>query len=464
MKPTLFILILCSIFFDLITGAAANDEVMDHTLPQYGNIDHPGYKILRTKPLLPADFDQQVFDELWKLWPEPYLSQVERANPEERRRLTLSRYGLHEAPENTSHTGPAIGYVDDGNAGWVMNCFSCHGGQVAGHVIPGLPNTHLLLHTLTEDVRLTKLRLGKKLTHLDLGSLKIPLGTTRGTTNSVIFGVALGSLRTLDMKVKLDNPRPEYVHHDMDAPPWWHYRKKKMLYADGFSPKNHRILMQFMMIPRNGPDVLKSWEPDFEQIQDYINSLEAPKYPFAVDRDLASIGEKVFSANCAACHGTYGENEQYDQRIIPIDEIGTDRIRWEALTVDYRAWLGKSWLCRYGEDPVIADPVGYAAPPLDGIWATAPYLHNGSVPTLWHLLHPYKRPQVWSRTEEGYDAERAGLEVETFDVVPDDVAKTSDRRNYFDTSQPGKSAAGHLYPNRLTEDERRAVLEYLKTL
>ncbi|MDA0835807.1 MAG: cytochrome c [Planctomycetota bacterium] len=459
MKQLFFVVMLCS-----VTAATAAEPSVDHFSSKYGNIDHPGYKILRTKPLLPADFDQQVFDELWKIWPKQYHSLAERASPEERRRLTFSRYGLHEAPENTGHTGPALGYVDDGMSGWVMNCFSCHGGTVAGTVIPGLPNTHFLLHTLVEDVRLTKLRLGKILTHLDLGSLHMPLGTTRGTTNSVIFGVALGSLRDVDMNVHLDNPRPEYLHHDMDAPPWWHYHKKKMLYADGFSPKNHRVLMQFMMIPRNGPETLKSWEPDFEVIQDYIQSLEAPEYPFAIDRDLAAIGEKVFSANCAECHGTYGDNEHYDQRIITIDEIGTDPLRWESLTSEYRAWLSKSWLSRYGEDPVIADTAGYVAPPLDGIWATAPYLHNGSVPTLWHMLHPDERPQVWSRTESGYDTEAVGLEITTFNEVPADVGKSSERRLYFDASKPGKSTAGHVYPNRLIEEERRAVLEYLKTL
>ncbi|MFN0197371.1 MAG: cytochrome c [Planctomycetaceae bacterium] len=429
-----------------------------------GNIEHPGYQLLRTKPLLPADFDQQVFDELWKIWPEPFRSEAEIFTPAERRRLTFLRYGLHEAPENTQHIGPALGYVDDGKTGWVMNCFSCHGGKVAGRIIPGLPNTHLVLHTLTEDVRLTKLRLSKKLTHLDLGSLHMPLGTTRGTTNSVIFGVALGSLRTVDMEVKLDNPRPAYVHHDMDAPPWWHYRKKKMLYADGFSPKNHRVLMQFMMIPRNGPDVLKSWEPDFEVIQDYLNSLTPPKYPFDIDRELASRGEMIFNANCAECHGTYGENEKYDQRIIPLDEIGTDPLRWESLTVEYRAMMSKSWLSRYGQDPVIADTAGYVAPPLDGIWASAPYLHNGSVPSLWHLLHPDEKPQIWKRTENGYDTERVGLEISTFEAIPNEVKSKSDLREYFDASQPGKSAEGHLFPNRLNEDERRAVLEYLKTL
>jgi hypothetical protein len=83
---------------------------------------------------------------------------------------------------------------------------------------------------------------------------------------------------------------------------------------------------------------------------------------------------------------------------------------------------------------------------------------------LWHLFHPDDRPAVWRRTEDGYDRERLGLEVSEFDAVPEDVEITADRRRYFDTRLTGKSAAGHEFPDVLTEDEKRAVLEYLKTL
>ncbi len=104
------------------------------------------------------------------------------------------------------------------------------------------------------------------------------------------------------------------------------------------------------------------------------------------------------------------------------------------------------------------------APPLDGIWASAPYLHNGSVPTLWHLLNPDKRPTVWRRTATELDSTRVGLTVEELESVPRDITSPSARRNYFDTGRFGKSAAGHEFPLELTPHERTAVLEYLKTL
>jgi hypothetical protein len=106
---------------------------------------------------------------------------------------------------------------------------------------------------------------------------------------------------------------------------------------------------------------------------------------------------------------------------------------------------------------------GYVAPPLDGIWASAPYFHNGSVPTLWHLLRPEQRPAIWLRTALRLDTSRIGLEVGSVDSIPKRL-KPAERRWYFDTKQFGKSSTGHDFPNSLTEAERDDLLEYLKTL
>jgi hypothetical protein len=172
----------------------------------------------------------------------------------------------------------------------------------------------------------------------------------------------------------------------------------------------------------------------------------------------------AFNRVCARCHGTYGKEETYPEKLVPIDEIGTDRLRLAATTVEGRARYRESWFAHYGDPSVVVDPGGYVAPPLDGIWASAPYLHNGSVPTLWHVLHPDARPTVWLRSEDGYDTRRVGLEVQTFDTIPAEAASAAQRRRYFNTRLPGKSAAGHSYPDELTESEKQAVLEYLKTL
>ena len=433
-----------------------------------------GYAALRTHPFLPPDFDEQVLEKLWTVWPDPERSAAEKVDAATRRRLTFSYYGLipdsaaaipnSVGPNNEALTTKPLGYVVDERGVWTMNCLACHGGKVAGQVIPGLPNSHVALQTLTEDVRLVKLQQGKKLSHLDLATLQLPLSTTNGTTNAVIFGVVLGTYRNPDMTVDTKRKLPPLMHHDVDAPPFWNVRKKKSLYADGHAPKTPRPLMQFILLPRVSPATLTEWEPQFADILAWIESLEPPKYPFEIDRTLASRGERVFLDNCARCHGTYGPRGKYEQQTIDLDEVGTDPLRFRSLTREHRQWVKESWISHFGADPVDVDPVGYVAPPLDGIWASAPYFHNGSVPTLWHVLHPEARPVVWKRTEDGYDQQKVGLEIETFDKVPSTAKAAAHRRRYFDTKLPGKSPSGHTFPNVLDEDEKRALLEYLKTL
>ena len=421
-----------------------------------------GYRVLRTKAFLPADFDQEVFDNLWKVWPEPERSRAENVTPEQRRKMAFARYGLMEAPEHKS--GPAIGYVDDGNSGWVMNCFACHAGKVAGKMIPGAPQHSHRFGDSDRGSTPHKAHAGKKAHAPRSGFAENSIGRFHWPDNSVIFGVALGALRDEHMNVAIPFSMPPLIHHGMDAPPWWNVRKKPMLYCDGFSPKNARVLEQFILIPQNSPETVKSWEKEYRDILAYIESCKPPKYPWTVNSRLAEQGRTVFTDHCIRCHGTYGKNAKYEQTIVPIDEIGTDPVRLKALSVESRRKLQKSWLSHYGKDKVIVDPGGYVPPPLDGIWASAPYFHNGSAPTLWHVLHPDKRPAVWKRTENGYDRQKVGLEVKTFDKLPESVKRLDLRRHYFDTSKKGKSNSGHRFPDALSEAEKHAVLEYLKSL
>jgi mono/diheme cytochrome c family protein len=424
-----------------------------------------GYLWLTTKSYLPPDFDEVIFGDLWKQWPQPLRDEAEKATPEQRRAMAFAQYGLTTRPGDDS--GKPLQYVVDEHGHWTMNCFACHGGKVAGQVIPGLPNSHYALQTLTEDVRMTKLLAGKPLAHMDLGSMAMPLGRTNGTTNSVMFGVALVAQRNPNLTLKSQPRVPEMVHHDMDAPPWWHFKKKKMLYIDGFANKGARPLMQFMLVKENGPAQFHEWESDFEDVYAYLESLEAPKYPYDIDAALAARGQIVFAKHCAECHGAYDDDparETYPNRLVPIDEIGTDRVRLDALSPAARERYGVSWFAHRGKKKILVDPGGYVAPPLDGIWASAPYFHNGSVPTLWHVLHSDERPKIWKRTEDGYDRKRVGLEIATFDKLPPEVSTDRETRKYFDTRRFGKSAAGHDFPNVLSDDEKAAVLEYLKTL
>ena len=441
-----------------------------------------GYDHLLYRAYLPADFDQQVFDALWTVWEEPAKSQAEAADVGKRRRMTMLRYGLSPHPDDPSRS---LQYVVDGAGKWTMSCLACHQGTVAGRVIPGAPNTRYALETLTEEVRQVKLRQGKALGHMDLGGLLMPLGTTNGTTNAVMFGVALMQHRDPDLSIVPKTPRFDLAHHDMDAPAWWHYSKRQRIYADAFAPKGHRMLMQFLLVKENGPEKFHAWEGEFRDIEAWLESLEPPAWEGPVDAALAERGRELFATHCADCHGTYdgprdGPGRSYPERMVAIDEVGTDRVRFDSLTVKDRRALNISWFADDCEIEGIDAPDGYVAPPLDGIWASAPYLHNGSVPTLWHLLHPDKRPAVWRRLDApgagpageakalsprpDYDFDRVGLSIETAEALEPKSLSSAERRTWFDTRRHGKGAGGHTYPDLLDEGEKGAVLEYLKTL
>lgn len=421
-----------------------------------------GYRLLIERPYLPPLLDQELFDQLWQTWEEPRRSQAEAADSATRRQMTLSRYGLTEAPGRAG--GPPLQFaVDPVSHAWSVNCLLCHGGKVLGQTLPGLANSHVAMQTLYDEVTEAKRRLGRPVPEIP-EKLRVPLGGSNGTTNAIIFGVLLGSQRDGMLNYRPQNSVPVLIHNDHDAPSWWYLRKKTHLYADGHSPKDHRAIMAFMLDPANGPAEFQAAEDDYREILAWIDSLEAPRWPWALDQALADSGREVFSHRCAECHGEYGATASYPNRIVPIDEVGTDRARLDSIAPIMRYAVQFTWLGSFGKKKTIVDPGGYVAPPLDGIWASAPYLHNGSVPTLVDLFYPERRPLVWRRSEDGYDQANVGLEVERLNQIPAAATDPRERRTYFDAGQFGKTNVGHPFPAQLDEAEKRAVLEYLKTL
>lgn len=448
----------------MLVSVVSQEALGDDGLGQEIGNAESGYRFLTETAVLPSDFHQSTFDQLWKSWPEPLRDRAAAAAEDERRKMAYKRYGLTTRPNDDS--GKPLQYVVDAEGNWTMNCFSCHGGSVYGTPTPGAPNNRYALQSLTEELTKTKSKLGLFPGRMELGALFIPLGTTNGTTNAVVFGMGLMNGRDSELNVVRKLPA-SFTHHDMDAPPWWYFHKRPSIYIDGFAAKGHRALMQFTLVPENGPKFYRDNEDNFRDVYAYLSSLRPPKYTGSIDQRLAEQGRAVFNSNCAECHGTYGKDWTYPNRCVPIDEVQTDPVRLKALTVEGRRRYAQSWFAHAGEPEqheTVLSPVGYVAPPLDGIWASAPYLHNGSVPTLWHLLHPKERPGVWRPASEALDSERVGLTVEIVDGVPGDLDDPVRRRSYFDTSVFGKSGKGHNYPDLLTEEEKRAVLEYLKTL
>ena len=125
---------------------------------------------------------------------------------------------------------------------------------------------------------------------------------------------------------------------------------------------------------------------------------------------------------------------------------------------EFVKWFNSSWFAQ-GDHPARLQPYnGYIAPPLDGIWITAPFFHNASVPNLEGVLNSKARPKYWSRDFENpvYDYEKLGWKYEEKNKPGGTTVYNTDLRGYGNY--------GHYFGDKLTDQERQAVIEYLKTL
>lgn len=244
-----------------------------------------------------------------------------------------------------------------------------------------------------------------------------------------------------------------------DVPPWWHIRKKHALYYNGIGRGDFARLSSaadlLTLADANEAAAVDAKMPDVMQ---WMRELRAPAYPFAIDAARAATGQTIFEANCARCHGTYGATESYPNLFVPIEMVGTDPRLYESyFETPFVDWYNRSW---YARDARFAPAAGYMAPPLDGIWATAPYFHNGSVPTLEGVLNSTGRPTYWKRSfgtaAEDYDQVQVGWRY----TAP---SSKVDFETY-DTTLKGYGNPGHTFADALTAAERAALIEYLKTI
>jgi hypothetical protein len=220
------------------------------------------------------------------------------------------------------------------------------------------------------------------------------------------------------------------------------------------------------------------------RIEKWLLSKEPPKYPFPINEQLSAQGEKLYARYCASCHGRNGRDftGEYVGDVVPIDKIGTDRHRLDSYTEELAVaqntlYAGYPW--RFSH---FRKTFGYANLPLDGTWLRAPYLHNGSVPTLRDLLNPSaERPAVFYRGYNVFDQAKLGFISDltrfTGDGRSKDDPENPHRYFKFDTqmkpngSTPrdhneGNSNAGHEgpeYGTMLSAQEKDAIVEYLKT-
>jgi mono/diheme cytochrome c family protein len=415
-----------------------------------------GKKHLEGTAFIPAFWPRAAYDVAWKQWD---LTE----KPKDYAAAFADRYGLHAAPY--ANDGLPMGvrlapYALIGK-GIAIDCMTCHGGSIHGKSIVGLGNHTLDIQALFEEMAAASempVRLPFTFSH------------TRGTNEAGAFSVYLLGMRNDDLSLRAASPRKLGLHDDAieDVPAWWLLKKKQTMYYVGATDaRSVRSVMQFMMHPLTTPQDFARAEPKFRDILASIKAIEAPKYPFAIDPPLAAKGQALFKNNCARCHGTYGDTPTYPNAIIPLDEIGTDRKRYDNIGRKFGEAYNASWFNQEPGIPPLRETDGYQAPPLDGVWATAPYFHNGSVPTLAGVLNSQARPAVFTRRfrtgVDDYDREAVGWKLTP---LPKDrqALPAYERRKIYDTTRPGHGNGGHVYGDHLTDDERRAVIEYLKTL
>lgn len=256
-------------------------------------------------------------------------------------------------------------------------------------------------------------------------------------------------------------PRANTPTIPTDTPPWWLLKKKNAMFYNGFGRGDFgRFLMASNLLTVNDTSESSEVDAHMPDVLSYIYSLKAPKFPKPLDEGLAKKGVAIFASACASCHGTYGDKPTYPNLLIPEAIIQTDSLLYSSnySSPQYVGWFNRSWFTK-GDHPAQLVPFrGYIAPPLDGIWITAPYLHNGSVPTLEGLLNSRLRPTYWSRNFEqpAYNYDSPGWVFQT--------EQKATNTSTYNTTLPGYGNGGHTFGDALSASQRKALIEYLKTL
>jgi hypothetical protein len=235
----------------------------------------------------------------------------------------------------------------------------------------------------------------------------------------------------------------------------------------------------------DGIDFLNQISINFDGIQ-YIESLVKrmgpPRWPWKIDQTLAKAGKIIYESECTSCHGIkQGEarppstTETWATPLINVETDATyynilgrtaptgvlsgvlgsqaslnDILNYVTVKIIEQKLPGTN-LINKGRDVMYGS---YEARVLEGIWAAAPYLHNGSVPTLDDLLKPAPERPVTFYIGPEYDIRKVGLSM-----------SQEVRTGYdYNTAVPGNSNVGHEYGTQLGSQQKAALLEYLKTL
>jgi hypothetical protein len=459
-----------------------------------------------------------------------------------------------------------------------ITCHSCHSGAANGVYAPGGGSSLQDLHLVLRD--------GLPLGYLPSLAALANLTRSRGTNNASDINLAFlfpdEGVYDLDTFFGLLSSGSTA---SMDTPAWWNMGHRPTKFVDGVFPMDApRVDMVFYTpffglfgslggpISEAGQEFMRKNGPP---LNTWIETLKAPVYPAAVNTTLAEQGAVIFhetdlwatsrnnpiarptegNGSCASCHGAYAPRyvnnnnflaspqlEGMASYITPHRIIQTDRVREDTNNEAVQVAGGVNF---FGYPPTVGTPNdcgpqnraelrgnrerGYLAPPLYGVWATAPYMHNGSIPNVWEVLKPTDRKPIWKRKSKaarwdqtgraimGYDTSMAAYDTAKlgwkYDTIscqnpsilnpfpspykrcnPDDDLLMSlyneilfslydnvilawnilfpptitngdiEDRKIMNVNMYGHGNGGHTFNSVLTDNERKALIEYLKTL
>lgn len=534
----------------------------------------------------------EAYNRLWLNWTGYLLAPALPARPDNFDELVAERYGsplpeernpypLAGEDPNASNGGSGqlpIGFTQlrEPDGSWtgqigVKLCSFCHDGQISGEPVYGGAGTIGDFTVAFRDFAAAGLSptfglLGGPITiaanrgtgaidQFQIGFLVFNGGNIEEFTNDkILFSQAIGNIK---------------------SPPWWNMGHRVQKFHGSVLPMDASRIDMAAYYPLLINDDPAGWVDEASYpFQIWAESITAPKYPGAIDPQLAEQGAILFHAknlwaanlnnpvpepeqlgngSCASCHGVYSPRYAEDDsfladpdmmgiaaNLVDIEVIRTDPVYAQAqqslrnadgspnIGIDYNPFL----TCGVGDfgDTPNNTPV-LLAPPLFGIWASAPYLHNASVPNLWGVLDPdSERPNIWLRQsapapegmegrvvmgfdtdfDRAYDQEKLGWKYTELDCLSgfpatqpllncnpidedggslqdifgaiyeriallwnlpiDELANIPltdqqiENRKVYNTNIYSQGNEGHDFTAVLTDAERRAIIEYLKTL
>jgi hypothetical protein len=221
----------------------------------------------------------------------------------------------------------------------------------------------------------------------------------------------------------------------------------------------------FFTVPSMGvhPDRARKGLNDSTNIMWFLKEYRGQPFPGPIDAVKATRGATIYQNTCASCHGVYDQTSQTPLLVsFPnwIGDVGTDTLRAKSFDP---ALVDAINATSYAQTISVNVGRGYVAQPLSGIWATAPYLHNGSIASLAALLDPSQRHSRFKAGGHALDFDSVGIKLDANGDYPKAYEAFSTPK-WVETNQPGRSNAGHTYGSGLTQADKAALIEYLKSL